>query len=81
MCYSILCYLFSFSSNIALDFQYLGSVFPSFTDQKFIGFLDEALSIQAEASAKKQWHIANMLSFPVPASIIQPLAHNFIFNA
>lgn len=52
-----------------------------------MGFLDEELSIGAEASAKekkrkkssKQWHIANMLS--VPASIIQPLAHNFIFNA
>lgn len=77
----MLCYLFSSSSNIALDFQYSWCVFPSFTDQDFMGFLDEKLSIQDEASAKKQWHIANMLLFPVPASIIQPLAHNFIFNA
>lgn len=50
-----------------------------------MGFLDEKLSIQDEASAKKkkkkQWHIANMLLFPVPASIIQPRAHNFILNA
>lgn len=46
-----------------------------------MGFLDEKLSIQDEASAKKQWHIANTLLFLVPASIIQPLAHNFIFNA
>lgn len=49
-----------------------------------MGFLDENLSIQDEASAKnkkKRWHIANMLLFLVPASIIQLLAHNFIFNA
>lgn len=74
-------YVFSFSSNIALDFLYLWCVFPSFTDRHFMGFLDEKLSIQDEASAKKQWHIANMFLFPLPASIIQPLAHNFIFNA
>lgn len=43
----------SSSSNIALDFQYSWCVFPSFTDQDFMGFLDEKLSIRDEASAKK----------------------------
>ena len=60
--YSMLHYLFPSSSNIALDFQYSWCVFPSFTDQDFMDFLDENLSIQDEASAKTaKTHCQNAL--------------------
>lgn len=76
----MLYYLFPFSSFIALNFQQLWSVFPSFTDQEFTSSLDEKWSTQDEESAKNTWHIANVLLLLLSVLIIQLLGHNFIFN-